>query len=109
MRIKVLRNLGPEFTRYKENQVVDASDAEAERLIAMKLAVPVDDDEELTTDEELRAVPRSASIGRAKSDPGTVERATEDLKEYKDKASRRASANSATPETIQKNPHEPAK
>ena len=101
MRIKVLRNLGRGLPPYKENQVVEVDEAEGKRLVDAKLAVPTDEDE---TEDEIRAVPGTAAIGRAKAPRGSVERATEDLKE-----SRRASAAPATPETIGKNPHDQTK
>ena len=41
MKIKVMRNLGKGWPSYKENEVVDADDAVAEKLIQACLAEPI--------------------------------------------------------------------
>ena len=92
MRIKVLRNLGRDLPPYKENQVVDVSDAEGERLIKLSLAEQTD---EAISPGEIHAVPAKPAIARA----AAVEKTAEDT------SRRTATAKAATPETISKNPH----
>ena len=96
--------LGLNFRECLKGATLEVAEAVGEKLLRKRLAVEVE------RPKTIRAIPPAPAIGKAKSEQGSIERATEELAERQKKATPPAPTLAPpTPEAFSQNPHKQTK